>query len=372
MNVIVLAAGLGSRLMPHTRYRPKPLLHVGGDVMLSHVLRRLGALDIDTLVLVVGHLGDQIVSYVRAHYAGRVAVVDQSPLLGQSHAVKCAARWLSGPILIVLPDMVFDADLEDLGSVTADGVVYSQVVADPSRFGVVIVDGKGIAVRFVEKPRSPVSDRAIVGVYYVKDGSQLLRVIDCQLATGDAQAGEYYLAGALQAMVDEGARLEVRTVAAWADCGTKDDLLAANRFLLQRLGHDVPCECGRDNVVRPPVRIHPSATVAGSVIGPYVFVGPKARLWGSVVGPHVSLAGGATIRGSVVADAVLEWGASVADAAVVGGLLGRMSEVRCAGGRFDLGDGDAVVGSGQRHGAPSDVDRPGDGRSDTSGHCTGG
>jgi glucose-1-phosphate thymidylyltransferase len=211
MKVIVPLAGFGTRLRPHTYTRPKPLVSVAGKPVLGHILDKLTALPIEEIIFVVGYLGDQIRDYVGANYHFPARYVEQRELKGQAHAIYLAKDYISGPVLIVFVDTIFDADLKALPQESADGIIYVKEVDDPRRFGVVITEN-GVITKLVEKPATPVSNLAVIGVYYVKD-SQLM--LDCiaELIRKDIKTqGEYFLADAFQLMIDRGTRFVARTV----------------------------------------------------------------------------------------------------------------------------------------------------------------
>jgi glucose-1-phosphate thymidylyltransferase len=140
MNVILPVAGLGTRLRPHTWSRPKPLVSLAGKTVLDHVLDRLMPLDIDRVVFVTGYLGDQIEDYVREHYSFDAIFVEQREPRGQSHAIIEARGKLQGPTMVIFPDMVFEAEMQNLEESSADGAIFVKEVDDPSRFGVVVLD----------------------------------------------------------------------------------------------------------------------------------------------------------------------------------------------------------------------------------------
>src|SRR5579875_3909517 len=270
MNVIVPVAGLGTRLRPQTWSKPKPLVSVAGKPVLGHVLDRLLQLSLDRVVFVTGYLGEQIEDYVREHYDFDVAFVEQREQLGQSHAVIQARDELTGPTLIVFPDMLFEADLEQLEQLNADGALFVKEVPDPRRFGVVVMDGDHIE-RLVEKPADAVSNRAIVGIYYFRDVTCLFDAIAYQMANDMQTNGEFWLADAIQLIIDRGVKLEALPVSVWEDCGKPEALLQTNRYMLDRLGHEIPTIPG--SVVIPPATVDPSATIRNSVIGPFASIG---------------------------------------------------------------------------------------------------
>jgi glucose-1-phosphate thymidylyltransferase len=318
MRIIIPMAGLGTRLRPHTHTKPKPLLQVAGKTVLDHVMDRLSGLDIEEVVFIVGYLGDQIKEHVAAHYDFPAKYVEQRELKGQAHALLLAQEYLVGDVFIVFVDTIFEADLGILGHTNADGVIFVKEVSDPRRFGVVTVDG-GYITAFVEKPDTPVSNLAIVGLYYIRDSALLLSCIKSLLSSDIKTKGEYYLADALQLMVAEGAKLEARTVEVWADCGKPETLLATNRYLLDKDGGQ-------------------HGETSNSVIIPPVYIADSASIVDSIVGPYVSAAGKVRVSRSIVRNAIIDEDASISDTIVEESLVGSCADIRGHPNRVDLGD----------------------------------
>jgi glucose-1-phosphate thymidylyltransferase len=182
MKVLIPAAGMGTRLLPHTHHRPKPLIPVAGKTVLGHVLDKLGAVEIDELIFIVGHLGDQIQRYVDENYDYRTRYVRQAELKGQAHAIALARDYIDGPLLILFVDTIFEADLVRLPGIASDGVIYYKEVSDPRRFGIITVGSDGLIRDFVEKPERSESNRAVIGLYYLKSGEALVGAIDTLIA----------------------------------------------------------------------------------------------------------------------------------------------------------------------------------------------
>jgi glucose-1-phosphate thymidylyltransferase len=318
MRIIIPMAGLGTRLRPHTHTKPKPLLKVAGKAVLDHVLDELEGLDIDEVVFIVGHLGDQIRQHVEAHYDFPASYVEQRELKGQAHALYLAREHLVGTVFIVFVDTIFEADLAFLDKVSSDGVIFVKEVEDPSRFGVVTVQD-GYITGFVEKPDEPVSNLAIVGLYYIRNSHLLLECLEAVLMEGIQTKGEYYLADALQLMVDRGAKLEPGTVQVWADCGKPETLLATNRYLLDQ--RDGPHGSPTNSVILPPVHISSSASISDSVIGPYVSVAEDVQ-----------------IARSIVSDSIVDEGARVDSVMLSESLVGGRAEIKGRPSVVDIGD----------------------------------
>lgn len=318
MRIIIPMAGLGTRLRPHTHTKPKPLLQVAGKTVLDHVLDRLQGLPIDEVVFIVGHLGEQIRQHVEARYDFPARYVEQREPRGQADALLLAREHLVGSVFIVFVDTIFDADLGFLEQTSSDGVIFVKEVEDPSRFGVVTVE-EGYITGFVEKPDTPVSNLALVGLYYIRNSALLLECLEALLSGGIQTKGEYYLADALQLMVDQGAKLETGTVDVWADCGKPETLLSTNRYLLDKSGGSYG-ETANTAIV-PPVHIAPTASITDSVIGPYV-----------------SIAGGVQIERCIVSNSIIGEGARLQNSILRESLVGSYTQIVGRCGQVDVGD----------------------------------
>jgi glucose-1-phosphate thymidylyltransferase len=318
MRIIIPMAGLGTRLRPHTHTKPKPLLQVAGKTVLDHVLDRLQGLPIEEVVFIVGPHGDQIRQHVEARYDFPARYVEQSEPRGQAHALYLARQYLSGTVFIVFVDTIFDVDLGVLEESSSDGVIFVKEVEDPSRFGVVTVE-EGYITRFVEKPDTIVSNLAIVGLYYIRNSALLLECLETVLSKGIQTKGEYYLADALQLMVDQGAKLETAQVDVWADCGKPETLLSTNRYLLDKSGGSYGDT--ENTAIVPPVHIAATASIIDSVIGPYVSVGGDAR-----------------IERCILSDSIIGEGARLQDSVLRDSLIGGNTHIVGRTGQVDVGD----------------------------------
>lgn len=329
MKVIIPLAGFGTRLRPHTYTKPKPLVSVAGKPVLGHILDKLVGLDIEETIFIIGYLGKQISDYVTANYDFPSRYIEQKELKGQAHAIQLAREYVSGPVLIIFVDTIFETDLGVLAQEPSDGVIYVKEVQDPRRFGVVVTE-RGFITKLVEKPSMPVSNLAVIGLYYIKD-SQLLMECLVELIRRDIKTkGEYFLADALQLMIDRGAKFVARTVEVWEDCGKPETVLHTNRYLLEHGGaQEVKTE---NSVLIPPVYIEKTAVIKDSVIGPYV-----------------SVAGEATIVRSIVRDSIINERAHIEDANLSQSLIGQDAYVRGSFERLNVGDSSQVDFAGNEY-----------------------
>ena len=324
MDIILPVAGLGTRLRPQTWSKPKPLVSVAGKPMLAHVLDRVLPLNPGKVVFITGFLGDRLESWARANYDLPLDFVEQPVMRGQTDAIIRTRDLVAQDALILFPDMLFEADFSVLSETDADVVAFTKEIDDPSAYGIAIVEA-GRVVKLVEKPKDPVSNLAVIGIYYVKDMAQLFDAIDEQMARGIMLKNEYFIADAIQIMIDRGLKVITAPVTVWEDCGSAENLLSTNKYLLD---HQPPATPPRPDAV---------------IITPS-FVAPDAVVERSVIGPHASIGAGATVRDAIVRDAIVEDGATIETAIVEHSIVGARARISGRALRYQIGD-DSGVGS---------------------------
>ncbi|GAB4565686.1 MAG: sugar phosphate nucleotidyltransferase [Anaerolineae bacterium] len=324
MKVIIPLAGFGTRLRPHTYSKPKPLVNVAGKPVLGHILDKLVDLPLEEVIFIVGYLGEQIKEYVEANYHFPARFIEQKELLGQAHAIWLARDHVPGEVLIIFVDTIFETDLDRVLNADADGVLLVKEVEDPRRFGVVVLED-GYVRRLVEKPDSDEYRLAVIGVYFIKDGPRLMQAIDQLMARRIQTKGEYYLADALQIMIDEGARLVAQEVDVWEDCGKPETVLHTNRYLLSKQQGD-----GRE------------AHLVNSAIIPPVYIAASAHIENSIIGPYATIAEHARICNAHIRDSIIDEGAVICDTMLDQSLIGKNAVVRGRFRRLNVGDSSQV------------------------------
>ncbi|HZA98467.1 MAG TPA: sugar phosphate nucleotidyltransferase [Gemmatimonadales bacterium] len=285
MQVIIPLAGKGTRLRPHTYLVPKPLLKVAGRPVMDWVMDRLEELDITELIFITGHLKEQVEAFARSHYRIPSRYIEQKVQDGTAGAINLARPYVKGPVLIIFVDTVFEADLTLVNRTDADGIIWAKEVEDYQRFGVVVTDAQGYMTRIVEKPSTPISKLANIGLYYIRDTESLWRGIDHVLAS-PANKGEWYLTDAFQWMIEHGKRILTAEVGGWYDCGKLDTLLETNQILLEK--------GAARRVNFPGVTIHDP-----------VYIEDGVHIEQSEIGPNVSVEQGTRISGSRVRNTIL-------------------------------------------------------------------
>jgi len=325
MKVIIPLAGKGTRLRPHTHLVPKPMMKVAGKPVMSYVLDELKKLgNVEQVIYITGHLKEKVEQFARAEMDVPSVFVEQKVQDGTAGAVALAKPYVDQPVLIVFVDTIFDADLSKVKSVDADGIIWVKEVEDYQRFGVVVTDKDGNMTKIVEKPKTPISKRANIGLYYIRNWKLLYEGID-HVLTKPKNQGEYFLTDAFQYMIDKGAKIQVVDVEGWYDAGKIDTLLETNQAMLDRGRSLEPMNAGDSKIVAP-VHIEAGVTLRKCTIGPNVSIGAGSVIEGSRIS-HSIVGSKASITGSVLTNSL------IGDETVLVGVkgevtLGDHSEVR--------------------------------------------
>ena len=310
MKVIIPLAGKGTRLRPHTHLVPKPMLRIAGKPVMDYILEDLEKLGgVEQVVYVTGHLKEKVEEHARTKFAKLPAVfVEQTVQDGTAGAVKLARPYVDQDVLIIFVDTIFETDLSVVKNTDADGIIWVKEVEDYQRFGVVVTDADGNMTQIIEKPSTPISKRANIGLYYIKNWKLLFEGIDYVL-TQPQTKGEYYLTDAFQYMIDKGARIKVVDVEGWYDAGKLDTLLETNRIVLEKGAARRPSHVEMGVTIHDPVYIEDNVTLSQSVIGPNVSIGAGSTIEGStltdtIVGKQCTVKH-SSLRNSLVGDAVI-------------------------------------------------------------------
>lgn len=308
MKVIIPLAGKGTRLRPHTHTVPKPMLKVAGKPVMDYVMDDVAKLKgVEQVVYITGHLKEKVEAHARSAYSIPGVYVEQKVQDGTAGAVDLARPYVDQPVLIIFVDTIFDADLSVVEDSTDDGIIWTKEVEDYQRFGVVVTDANGHMTKIVEKPSTPISKRANIGLYYIKNWKLLYEGI-AHVLRQPANKGEFYLTDAFQYMIDKGAKIRVIDVDGWYDAGKLDTLLETNRTMLEK-GRAANLGSVKDSKIIEPVRIEAGAVVEGSTVGPNVVIGAGTSVKGctirdTVIGDKSTL-DGCSLHDSMIGDAVI-------------------------------------------------------------------
>lgn len=330
MKVIVPMAGRGSRLRPHTLTVPKPLVPVGGKPIVHRLVEDIAALcsePIDEIGFVIGDFGPEIEAElikVAEKLGAKGSIFYQDKPLGTAHAVLCAEKLLDGPVVVAFADTLFRANFKIDPEV--DGILWVKQIQDPSAFGVIKMNEAREIIDFVEKPKEFVSDLAMIGVYYFKEGEKLANELNYLVANGIIKSGEYQLPDALRRLTEKGMRFMPGEVDEWLDCGNKEVTVITNQRVLE-----YDSEKGIELV-------DASAKLLNSVIIPPCYIGKDVVLENSVVGPHVSLGKGSVVTNSIIKNSILQHHSIIIDANLKDSMLGSYSKYKGLARDLSLSD----------------------------------
>jgi glucose-1-phosphate thymidylyltransferase len=328
MKIIVPMAGMGKRMRPHTLTVPKPLIPVAGKSIVQHLMEDLINVcpeKVDEIAFVVGHFGDEAEKNligIAETLGAKGSIYYQEEPLGTAHAILCAAPALTGKVIVAFADTLFTP--EDKISADADGVIWVKKIEDPRQFGVVKINEAGVITDFVEKPQDFVSDLAIIGIYYFKDGDNLKKELQYLLDNDIKDKGEYQLTNGMENMKNKGLKMLPGRVAEWLDCGNKDATVYTNQRVLENK--------------YPKSHIAASAKNNNSVIIAPCFIGENVQLNNSVIGPHVSIGANTVVTSSVIRNSIIQTNTKITNAGIDNSMIG--NSVVYSGKMQDLSMGD--------------------------------
>lgn len=323
-------AGRGSRLRPHTLTLPKPLIPVGGKPIVHRLVEDIAAVCADKIkeiAFVIGDFGEvaeKELLQVAEKLGAKGSIYYQKDPLGTAHAVLCAAEKLVGPVVVAFADTLFRADFKI--STTDEGILWVKQIEDPSSFGVVKLNNKGEIVDFIEKPKEFISDLAMIGIYYFKDGSRLRKELEYLIDNNIMNSGEYQLPDALRRMTSSGCIFKPGEVSEWLDCGNKEVTVHTNKRVLDF-----------DFEKKIPL-VHSSSKITNSQIIPPCFIGQNALIENTILGPHVSVGKNSIIKDSVIKNSTIQENTCIGNSILINSMIG--SHVIYNGKANDLSLGD--------------------------------
>ncbi|OFY86745.1 MAG: nucleotidyltransferase, partial [Bacteroidetes bacterium RIFCSPLOWO2_12_FULL_31_6] len=237
MKIIVPMAGRGSRLRPHTLTIPKPLLPIAGKPIVQRLVEDITKVcgePVDEIAFIIGDFGAQVekdLITVAESLGAKGSIYYQEKALGTAHAILCAKNSLQGKVVVAFADTLFRADFTLDNN--AEGIIWVNKIDDPSAFGVVKVNADNVITDFVEKPKEYVSDLAIIGIYYFKDGIYLKNELQYLIDNNITEKGEFQLTNALENMKQKGTKFVPGKVDEWLDCGNYKATVYTNQRVLE-------------------------------------------------------------------------------------------------------------------------------------------
>jgi glucose-1-phosphate thymidylyltransferase len=328
MRIIIPMAGKGSRLRPHTLTIPKPLVSVAGKPIVQRLVEDLAKAyhgKIEEVAYIVGQFGDAAereLVRIAESIGAKGSIYYQDLPKGSAHALLCAKESMHGPCMIALADTLFKADFAFDPS--EDACIWVNKTDNPSAFGVVQLDDNQYIKAFVEKPTVFVSDLAMVGIYYIRDGEKYRDALQYVLDNDIKIKGEYQLTSGLELLLQQGTKFKTASIDEWLDCGNKETVIYTNQRILE---HGNGTNHTDDSV-----------TLDNSVIIQPSFIGKNAVIKNSVIGPYVSIGENSIIEHSVISNSVIQNDTVITDASLHDSMIGNFVEYQGRKTEISIGD----------------------------------
>lgn len=323
-------AGWGSRLRPHTLTVPKPMVPIAGKSIVQRLVEDLAANCAEPVEEIVFIIRQDFGKEIEAQLLniseglktkGRIAYQDVP--LGTAHAILCAGDSLDGHVIVAFADTLFT--ITSQLNTEFDGVIYVQKVEDPSAFGVVKINENQVITDFVEKPKDFVSDLAIIGIYYFKDGKNLRSELQYLIDNNIMIKGEYQLTTALETIKGKGLKLVAGEVGEWLDCGNKVATVYTNQRILEL-------------VKEKETLVSTDAQIINSVIIPPVYIGKDAVIENAIVGPHVSIGAETVVKNSILRNSIIQSKSLIEDALCENSMIGNAVKIKGRWEDYSIGD----------------------------------
>jgi len=319
MQIIIPMAGKGKRMRPHTLTTAKPLIPLGGKPIVQRLVEDITKVcgeKVSEIAFVVGRdFGvdiEQNLIKIAESQGAKGSIYYQDKALGTAHAIMCAKEAIKGKTIIAFADTLFKADF--VMDTEKEGVIWVQKIKDPSQFGVVKINEQGVITDFIEKPSLFVSDLAIIGIYYFKNGENLKNELQYLLDNQITEKGEYQLTNALENMKNKGLKFMPGQVSEWLDCGNKNAAVYTNQRVLEfdknkpeLKGNQIK---NNNSIIIEPCYIGNNVELSESIIGPYVSIGHNSKITNSIVKNSV-IQISATIINANISDSIIGIGAEV-------------------------------------------------------------
>jgi glucose-1-phosphate thymidylyltransferase len=313
MNIIIPMAGLGKRMRPHTLTVPKPLLPIAGKPIVHRLVEDIAKVcpeKIDYIGFIIhpsfGKEVEESLKQIAKEVGATGKIYYQTEALGISHALLFAKELFTGKVIVAFADTLFKAEFKL--DTSKDGIIWVQQVDDPSQFGVVKLNDKNEIIEFVEKPANFVSDLAIIGIYFFRDGESLAKEMQYLIDNNIKEKGEFQFTTALESLNKKGAKFTPGKVTEWLDCGNKNVTVQTNQRYLE--------------FIKDQKLVSPKARLTNSVIIPPCFVGDDAVIENSVVGPYVSVGKNSHIKDSRISNSIIQTNTKISQAVLENSMLG--------------------------------------------------
>ena len=336
MKIVIPMAGMGKRLRPHTLVTPKPLIELAGKPIVQHLcedIREVVGEEIEEIGFIIGDFGEEVENNllkIAEQLNTKGKIYYQKEPLGTAHAILCAKESLSGKVTVAFADTLFDAGFTL--ETKEDGIIWTHKVDDPSAFGVVKKNADQTICGFVEKPKEFVSNEAIIGIYYFKDGENLRNELQYLIDNNITKSGEYQLTDALQNMLDKGLKFKTNDVKEWLDCGNP----AAT---VETCGRVLELKSAKNGIYELSEELLVEYVITDNtlIIQP-VYIGKGAEIKNSIIGPRVSIGENCKISNSCIKDSMVGKETIIENAILKNSMIGSFAKIENKEQELNLGD----------------------------------
>jgi glucose-1-phosphate thymidylyltransferase len=319
MKIIIPMAGKGKRMRPHTLTVPKPLINVAGKPIVQRLVEDITKVcgeKVDEIAFIIGvDFGKEVEAHlikIAEEQGAKGTICYQEKALGTAHAIMCAKESITGKTVVAFADTLFKADF--VMDTEQEGVIWVQGIEDPSQFGVVKLNDAGVITDFVEKPTTFVSNLAIIGIYYFKDGDNLKKELQYLLDNNITEKGEFQLTNALENMKQKGLLFKPGKVTEWLDCGNKNATVYTNQRVLEF-----------DNS-KPSLKGKNISNTNSLIIEP-CFIGDNVVLENSIIGPHVSIGDGTVVKDAIIKNCIIQSHTKINKSIIENSMIGEGAEI---------------------------------------------
>lgn len=348
MKALILSGGKAKRLRPITYTSAKQLLPVANKPILFYGIEAIRAAGITDIGIIVGDTRDEVMTAAGdgSRWDAHITYIQQSAPLGLAHAVATASDFLGGDSFIMyLGDNLIEGGVtsfvQEFQREAPAAEILLKQVDNPQDFGVAQLNGDGTILRLDEKPKQPKSNLALVGVYLFTP-----EIHNSIARIKPSARGELEITDAIQDLVDRGERvLSHELTGWWLDTGKKDDILEANRTVLDTIQRNIEGEMDGASQAVGRVQIGPGTRLVNTKVRGPVVIGQDCRISNAFIGPYSSIANGVTIDNvemehSIVLDntTLANLDGRMADSLIAKNVELRRSDHRPRVNRFMLGD----------------------------------
>ena len=298
MDAVILCAGKGTRLMPLTENRPKPMIPIAGKPILEHIINKIENF-VDNIYLVVKYKKEIIINYFKNH--PKITFIEQKEIDGTGYAVLMAKNHINDDFLVINGDVIFDDDLKDI--MHYKNAMALTEVDNPENFGVVVLDDEDNIIELQEKPKNPKSNLINAGIYkFEKNIFEILENLK------PSERGEVELTDAIKELIQNGNIKGIKLNGYWNDIGRPWDLLDANKHLLKDIKTNIRGKIGKNVVIEGNVIIEEGAEIkhntviegpaiikSGAIVGPLAYIRPN-----TVLMENTGVGNSSEVKGSII------------------------------------------------------------------------